>query len=85
MSLLDEVRAPLTKGIMHCCFNHNGTFVAASDLSDDHSIAIFSVSSNKKLVRKVHGKGTRAVIMSLAFAPNEETLVATCVKEVKFF
>jgi WD40 repeat protein len=33
--------APLTKGIKHVAFSKDGKYLACSDMSDDHNIAIF--------------------------------------------
>jgi len=72
------------------CFSPDGKLIAASDMSDDHNVAIFELLTNKgkdgKLLKKVaFDKGTKANIMSLGFDTNGETLIATCVKEVNFF
>jgi hypothetical protein len=57
-------------------------------MSDDHSIAIWSVKPNHQgLTLIAKGKGVRENIMSLGFVPGEgnDTLVVTCVKSVAFF
>jgi WD40 repeat protein len=83
--LLDEVRAPLTKGIKHVAISADNSNVGASDMSNDHNIAVFDISPNKKLTKKAFGKGCPADIMSLGFSPIGDSLVATCIKEVRFF
>jgi hypothetical protein len=65
--------------------------IAASDMSDDHSIAVWKILTglDKKttLILLAKGKGCRSNIMSLAFSPLSTAgcLVATCVKAVMFF
>lgn len=74
----------LVKGIAHVAFSKDSKFLAASDMSDTHNIAIFDISKKQPTVL-AHVQGPRAVIMSLGFDPAGEILVATCVKEVNFF
>jgi WD40 repeat protein len=63
-----------------------GQFIGASDMSDDHSIAIFELKQNSTSMTLIaKGKGCKANIMSLGFTPNGDGLVATCVKSVAFF
>jgi echinoderm microtubule-associated protein-like 5 len=64
-------QAPLVKGVKHVAFSPNGKYLAASDMSDDHNIAIFDVSKELKPGQHwapiAHGRGTRALIMSLGW------------------
>lgn len=86
MEELHCVQIPLTKGIKHVTWSKDGQFVGASDMSDDHSIAIFQLKHNTtSLTLIAKGKGCRANIMSLGFSPDANCLVATCVKSVAFF
>lgn len=57
-------------------------------MSDDHNVAIFQIAAKatgKELKIHAKGKGCRENIMSLSFSPNDDCLVATCVKSVLFF
>ena len=38
----------LTKGIKHAAFSKNGQYLACTDMSDDHAIAIFDVKTKLK-------------------------------------
>ena len=80
---------PLTKGIAHVAFSQCGNYLGATDMSDDHSVAIYQIikltGNMIKLTEIAKGKGPKAGIMSIGFNPKADTLVATCVKEVNFF
>jgi len=51
MEQIHLINAPLIKGIKHVAFSKDGRYLAASDLSDDHNIAIFDLQA-KKVVGK---------------------------------
>lgn len=85
MQEIAQVNIPLTKGIKHVVFSNDGNYLGCSDMSDDHSIAIFKVGGKQGLFCVAKGKGVRENIMSLGFNPQGGILVATCVKSVVFF
>jgi WD40 repeat protein len=70
-------------------FSHDGKYLAASDMSDDHFIAIFDakvvLKPGQKWTPIAHSQGTKSVIMSLGWSSTNDTVIATCVKELKFF
>jgi Ca2+-binding EF-hand superfamily protein len=88
MEMVHCTQHPLVKGIKHVAWSKDGRYVAATDMSDDHNIAIFDAKAELKPGQKwkpvAHGKGDRAVIMSLGFNA-EGFVIATCIKAVIFF
>ena len=83
------ITTPLTKGVKHLAFSPDGKYLIASALDDDQMVAVWewekpSKKPGKPIAPIAHGKSTRAKILSLSFAPNGTSAVATCVKEVSF-
>ena len=85
MEELNQVIVPLTKGIKHVAFSKDGIFIAASDMSDDHSIAVWQIKPGNLLSLIAKGKGCKENIMSLSFNEAGNTVIATCVKSIVFF
>lgn len=71
---------------MHVAWSKDGRYLAASDHSDEHCIAIFDmqakVKSGAKMAPIAFGKGSRSVILSLGFNSAGNTVIATCVRAV---
>jgi echinoderm microtubule-associated protein-like 6 len=69
---------------MHVAWSKDGRYLAASDLSTDHCVAIFDmqakVKSGAKMTPIASGKGSRNTILSLGFNATGDALIATCVK-----
>ena len=89
MECLARIQGPLLKGIKTIAFSSDGKMLAASAFDDDHSIAVYNWNAKLKPGETIkpiaHGKGTRANIFSLGFTPQNNQIVATCLKEVCFF
>jgi WD40 repeat protein len=89
MECVARIQGTLLKGIKNVAFSPDGKLLAASAMDDDHTIAIYDWSAKLKPGQTykpiASGKGSKANILSLAFNPQGNTLVATCVKEVNFF
>ena len=51
MEQIHLINAPLVTGIRHVTFGKDGRYLAASDLSEHHNIAIFDLQA-KKVVGK---------------------------------
>lgn len=81
--------APLTQGIKNLTFSQDGRLLAASAQDDEHMIAIYDWQAKPSKVGQAvgpiaHGKGSRAVLMSLAFNPAGDQLVSAGIREVNF-
>jgi echinoderm microtubule-associated protein-like 6 len=89
MEQVARIQGTLLKGIKNLCFSKDGKYLAASAFDDDHSIAVYQWNAKLKpgetLKPVASGKGSRANILSLAFNPAGNQLVATAVKEVGFY
>lgn len=80
---------PLIKGIRQVAFSKCGKYLAASDIDEDHHVAIYDLTKKKGNDGKAYaliasGKGTRSEILSMGFNPAGDTLVLTCVKDLIF-
>ena len=56
-------------------------------MDDEHFIAIYDITAKSKtgtIPAIAHGKGSRAVLFSLAFHPAGNQLISTGIKEVNF-
>ena len=62
--------------------------MAASGLDDKHEVAVWDWEAYPKVGQLhaplAHGNSSRANILSLAFNPSSDLVIATCVKEVVF-
>lgn len=93
MEMITSFNAPLTKGVAQLAFSPSGRFLAGGAMDDDHCVAIWDWEKNEDAVKSkgsktsiiASGKGSRSSFHALLFTPSEDELVATCVKEVRFF
>lgn len=93
MEMITSFNGPLKKGVAQLCFSPSGQYLAAAAMDDDHCVVIYDWEKNVDALKKkgkvnpvvASGKGSRTAFHSLTFTPNEDELVGTCVKEVRFF
>jgi WD40 repeat protein len=78
-----------TKGIKQICFSKDGTMIAASCLDPMHMIVIYKwktpLEPGQSLVPICVGIGSKSNILSIGFNPQDNQLITTGVREVKFF
>lgn len=93
MRMITSFNAPLKKGIAQLTFSPSGKYLAAGAMDDDHCVAIWEWEKNEDSLKSkgtkscilASGKGGRSPFHSMLFDPQEDTLVGTCVKEVRFY
>ena len=93
MEMITSFNAPLTKGVSQLAFSPSGKYLAGGAMDDDHCVAIWEWEKNENALKSkgkvtsliASGKGSRAAFHALLFSPSENELVATWVKEVRFF
>lgn len=74
MECVARINTPLVKGIKTLAFSHNGKFLAASDMSDDHNVAVWDWQKDTKgkpMAPLASGKGTRSKILSMGFTSDD--------------
>lgn len=81
---LDVVRfrRPLTNGIKHVAFSHDGELLVATGMDDDHSIAVYRWKEERLIAA---GKGPASNVWSIGFSADNSQVIATCSQEVNFY
>lgn len=83
-SCVDVVRfkKPLTNGIKHVAFSHDGELLVATGMDSQHSIAVYRWRDEELIAA---GKGPLSHVWSIGFSGDDEQVIATCSGEVNFF
>ena len=78
----------LTKGVQRLAFSDDGSLLAATGMDEEHTLAVYDVSSAKKGGTKfpliTSGKGSKANVLHILFSPDSKQVVLLCLKEVQF-
>jgi|DEB0MinimDraft_12_1074336.scaffolds.fasta_scaffold01989_1 hypothetical protein len=82
MKVLAKLKGRLSMGVKNLCFSNYGDLLAASGMDTYHNIVIYNWRTGDVHASCSSGK---ADIWSLSFTSDDESLVATCTKSVKFY